>query len=547
MGMYDACRLMCLNLYSFVLNPFTKDAKLDLESLADIAYLQQKLADDLIDLELEHIDRIIAKIQSDNKPELYASELNLWKSIRQITSDGRRTGCGFTALGDMFAALNVSYDSNEAMELIDTIMNIKFSSELQCTIDLAKERGAFKGYDSDLEFKIDRYDNGDIHHISGRNDFYQFLVENYFGHVIDMMKYGRRNVSWSTVAPTGSVSILTQTTSGLEPLFAPYYMRRKKVNPGEEVRVDFVDQNGDSWMEYPILHPKFKDWLEQTIYYSEDKMSFEEWLLIQPQDFIQTCFEKSPWYKSTANDIDWTKRVEIQGLIQKYTTHSISSTINLPHDISVDMVKTIYMDAWRKGLKGVTVYRDGCRTGVLVNTNIKDNNSAFEYRDAPKRPLELPCDIHRTKVKGNGFTVIVGLYNEKPYEVFAIPALLMEGYSSGFLNKKAKGIYNLTCSLDDEISIIKDITHDMTDEQEVITRLISTSLRHGADIKFIVEQISKTDGELHSFTKAIARVLKGYIPDGAASTLSCLDCGSKSIIFEEGCQKCKSCGSSKCG
>lgn len=324
-------------------------------------------------------------------------------------------------------------------------------------------------------------------------------------------------------------------------------MRRKKVNPGENVRVDFVDPNGDSWMEYPILHPKFKDWIEQTIYYSEDKMPFEEWLLIQPKDFIQTCFEKSPWYNSTANDIDWTKRVEIQGLIQKYTTHSISSTINLPNSATKEEIQTIYSESWVKGLKGVTAYRDGCRTGVLINTNTPSKQEGFDYKDAPKRPETLNCDIYRTRVKGNPFTVVVGLFDEKPYEVFAIPALLMEGFDSGILTKKARGVYNLTCSLDKELSIIKDITKDMTDEQEVITRLISTSLRHGANIKFIVEQISKTDGELHSFTKAIARILKGYIPDGSESTLTCHDCGSKSIVFEEGCSKCKECGSSKCG
>lgn len=326
-------------------------------------------------------------------------------------------------------------------------------------------------------------------------------------------------------------------------------MRRKKVNPGENVRIDFVDQNGDSWMEYPILHPKFKEWIElQNLNILENLGTDNRNTPVGElcKESIQILFEKSPWYESTANDINWSKRVEIQSIIQKYTTHSISSTINLPNEVSLDEVNTIYLQSHDMGLKGVTVYRDGSRTGVLVTESNKPKDS-FEQRDAPKRPETLNCDIKRLKVKGNIFTVIVGLFDNKPYEVFAIPSSVMEGYSSGILTKKAKGNYTLTCSLDDEISIMKDITSDMTDEQEAITRLISTSLRHGAEIRFIVEQLQKTDGELHSFTKAIARVLKQYIPDGSESTLSCLDCGSKSLVFEEGCMVCKECGSSKCG
>lgn len=540
MGMYDACRLMCLNLYSFVENPFSKDAKLDERKLYEVAYIQQQLADDLIDLEIEHIDRIIAKINSEDNPKLYATELNLWTNIRAITKGGRRTGCGFTALGDMLAALGLKYDSKKASEVIETVMRIKMKAELNCTIQMSKDRGAFEQWDNTKEFTIRKLDSGQVDYIKGSNDFYQFITEEYLGEAMDMYKNGRRNVSWSTVAPTGSVSILTQTTSGLEPLFAPYYMRRKKVNPGENVRIDFVDPNGDSWMEYPILHPKFKDWMEW------DTLTIFEEDGYPTQDEVEKAFKRSPWYGSTANDIDWTKRVEIQGLIQRYTTHSISSTINLPENTPKEMIHTIYIESWKKGLKGVTVYRDGCRTGVLVNTNEKKNES-FSYKDAMKRPEALNCDIYRTKAKGDPFTIIVGLIDSKPYEVFGIPTLLMEGFDSGILTKKARGVYNLTCSLDKELSIIKDITKGMTDEQEVITRLISTSLRHGADIRFIVEQISKTDGELHSFTKAIARILKHYIPDGSISTLSCQECGSKSIVFEEGCSKCKECGSSKCG
>lgn len=547
MGAYDACRLLALNFYSFVENPFTKDARINYEQLYEVAYMQQQLADNLIDLELEHIDRILDKVESDPEPDdVKRTEHELWENIRRVCERSRRTGCGFTALGDMLAALNLKYDSDEALDVIDKVMSTKMRGELDCTIDLAVMRGPFNGWNADLEYNVQKDESVGYHCIEeGENEFYENLLQNFPDQVARMIQYGRRNVSWSTVAPTGSVSILTQTTSGLEPLFAPYYMRRKKVNPGEDVRVDFVDQNGDSWMEYPILHPKFKDWLQIQI--NKTAIDPESYLIeMMPKSELEARFKVSPWYGSTANDIDWTRRIEIQNIIQQYTTHSISSTINLPNQITVDEVNTIYMHSFDQNLKGVTIYRDGSRTGVLVNEpNTKKD--LFESRDAPKRPEILPCDIKRTKVKGNIFTVIVGLYDGKPYEVFAIPSSIMEGYTSGILTKKSKGMYNLTCSLDDELIIMKDITQTMTDEQEAITRLISTSLRHGAEIRFIVEQLGKTDGELHSFTKAIARMLKSYIPDGTISTLSCLECGSSSLVFEEGCVVCKECGSSKCG
>ena len=559
MGPYDACRLLALNFYSFVKNPFTNEAYIDYNLLYQMAYEQQRLADDLIDLEIEHIDRIIDKIKADPEPiDVKRTELDLWQNIRRITEWSRRTGCGFTAQGDMLAALGLKYDSDEALSVIEKVMETKMRAELDCTIDLAVIRGPFTGWSHDLEYETDvmiGHENNNLNgleYVVGRNSFYDNLRKNFPEQYDKMKQWGRRNVSWSTVAPTGSVSILTQTTSGLEPLFAPYYMRRKKVNPGENVRVDFTDTQGDTWMEYPILHPKFKDWLllnpdlwiDNSI--PDPERDGDGWIYSVSKEHIQQGFEKSPWYGSTANDINWSKRVEVQAIIQKYTTHSISSTINLPNEVTLDEVDTIYKHSHNLNLKGVTVYRDGSRSGVLVNESSKPKDS-FQTHDAPKRPDTLPCDIKRTKVKGNIFTVIIGLYDEKPYEVFAIPSSIMEGYSSGILTKKSRGMYNLTCSLDDELIIMKDITQSMNDEQEAITRLLSTSLRHGADIRFIVEQLGKTDGELHSFTKAIARTLKAYIPDGTDSTLSCLECGSKTLVFEEGCQVCKECGSSKCG
>lgn len=548
MGKYDACRLIALNLYGFVDKPFTKDARIDYDKLYEFAYKQQVLADGVIDLEVEHINRILDKIDKDRSnaedPSIYYTEYSLWENIRNITQSGRRTGCGFTGLGDMLAALDVKYDSDKALEIIDKVMHTKFKAELNASINMAESSGSFTGFDAKAEFDI-HYEGSKIKSVKGKNEFFQMLVDNFYPEVLRMIESGRRNVSFSTVAPTGSVSILTQTTSGLEPLFNWGYMRRKKVNPGDSgVRVDFTDQNGDCWMEYPVVHPKFVNW-----YCEFNNISYEEALsAIQSMSNqeIQDLFVLSPWYGSTANDIDWTKRVEIQGIIQKYTTHSISSTINLPNEVTVDEVATIYTESWKKGLKGVTIYRDGCRTGVLVQMDAKKADT-FEYKDAPKRPEELPVDIYHVKVKNEPYTILVGLFDRKPYEVFCIPNLLCSGYKTGFLKKKSRGVYNLTCTVDNEFSIVNDITKSMSDEQQAITRLISTSLRHGADIKFIVEQLLKTDGELNSFTKAIARTLKQYIPDGTTSTATCLDCGSKAIIYEEGCQKCQQCGSSKCG
>ena len=549
MGKYDACRLIALNLYSFVDNPFTKDARIDYQKLYEMSYNQQVLADGVIDLEVEHINRILDKIDNDrancDDPSIYNTEYSLWENIRYVTKSGRRTGCGFTGLGDMLAALGIKYDSNKALSIIEEVMKTKFKAELNASINMAEQYGAFIGFDANAEFDIVRDNKDKITSIKGKNQFYQMLVDNFYPEVLRMIEQGRRNVSFSTVAPTGSVSILTQTTSGLEPLFNWGYMRRKKVNPGDSgVRVDFTDQNGDTWMEYPVVHPKFIDWY--SVFTSTPYDTACEIIQAMSNDEIQGLFALSPWYESTANDIDWTKRVEIQGIIQKYTTHSISSTINLPNEVTVDEVATIYTESWKKGLKGTTIYRDGCRTGVLVQMDAKKAD-VFEYRDAPKRPEELRVDIYHIKAKAEPYTILVGLLDRKPYEVFCIPNILCSGYKTGFLRKKSRGVYNLTCTLDNEFSIVNDITKSMSDEQQAITRLISTSLRHGADIKFIVEQLLKTDGELNSFTKAIARTLKQYIPDGTTSTATCLDCGSKTIVYEEGCQKCKECGSSKCG
>ena len=531
----DSCRLMVHNLFSYVKNPFTDKASFDYKLFYEHSYECMRLGDDLVDLEVEYIDRIIEKIKSDPEPDnIKQQELDLWIKSKEICLKGRRVGIGITALGDTLAALGFKYDSEEGLDVIDSIMKIKMEGELDCTVDLAILRGVFEGWDVNKEFE--GYENGIL---KGKNDFYNFITNHFLDKAHKICDYGRRNISWSTIAPTGSVSLLADNcTSGCEPLFQPFYIRRKKINPGEEgTRVDFVDDNGDSWQEFPVLHPKFKDWINAN--FDNLGMSGFENIEELSKDELQKYFEYSPWYGSTANDIDWKKRIEIQSILQKYTTNAISSTINLPSTITEKEVSNIYMYGWKKGLKGQTIYVDGSRSGVLINNDTK-NNSKFEYHDAPKRPKELKGEAHITKIKGKEYSVVIGLMYNKPYEVFFDTEYNLNG--KGVIKKQSKKNY-IFIQGNDEYTL----TDYMTDEQVAITRLVSGMLRHGSDIKFVVEQLNKCDGDLFSFTKGLARVLKKYIPDGAKSTVTCNDCGSNNVIFEEGCNKCLDCGSTKCG
>lgn len=529
---YDACRLIAVNYFSFVKKPFTKDAYFDFDEFYKVNYEAMRISDDLIDLEIQHINRILDKIYNDPEEwEIKEPEFNLWHKVKDTALSSRRTGLGFTALGDTLAALGLKYDSKKALEIIELIMHKKLESELDCTIDLAILRGTFKGWDKSKEFDLI-----ESNELVGNNPFYRFISENYPEQALRMFDYGRRNVSWSTVAPTGTVSLLAQTTSGIEPLFQGFYTRRKKVNPNDkDVRVDFTDENGDTWQEFAVLHPKFKEWMiinDSFTGYS-DALADNSVCV----DYLKDCFASSPWYGSTANDIDWIKRVEIQATIQKYITHSISSTINLPEDVSEEVVSEIYLESWRRGLKGITVYRDGSRSGVLVSTPPKELK--FNYKDAPKRPVSLRGEAHNTVVKGVSYNIIVGLLEDKPYEIFIDTTTSFSGIGE-IIKKRQKAYYFK------QNDVTVDISSTMSDEQSAITRLVSTSLRHGADIKFIVEQLLKSDGDLFSFTKGLARVLKKYIPDGAKATVKCNECKSANVVFEEGCHKCLDCGNSKC-
>ncbi len=537
---YDACRLIAINLFSFVGNPFTEKAYFDYRKFYRVAYEAMRLSDDIVQLELEHIQKILNKIEQDPEPYMIKElEFDLWKKVFITAKASRRTGLGFTALADTLAALGHSYDGFVGLTLTKKIMRVKMEAALDCTTDMAITRGTFEGWNRDTEFSFSR-----LQTLKGKNSFYQFIANEFPGQAKRMFKHGRRNVSWSTVAPTGTVSLLTQTSSGLEPMFLPYYIRRKKVNPGQNVRVDFTDQNGDTWQEFPVLHPKFKDWLFIEGDFNggtpTSQKVFNEWVAGLTKEQLTGYFEDSPWYGSTANDIDWLKRVEMQSIIQKYTTHSISSTINLPNNVSEQEVSDIYMAAWKQGLKGITVYRDGSRSGVLVSETEK---FSFEYNDAVKRPKELLCHIYATTSAGSKYNVVVGILDNKPYEVFITEYFTSE--TTLVIRKVKRGRYDL---LKNGETYSESITSEMTEEQEAITRLVSTSLRHGADIKFIVEQLNKTSSDnMFSFTKSLARVLKKYIPDGVKASVSCNDCGSIQVIFEEGCAKCLDCGSSKCG
>lgn len=540
---FDACRLISVNLFSFVDNPFTEIAEFNFEKFYGYNYEAMRLSDDLIDLELEHIDRILNKIKGDpESKKVKLREYSLWKKVKETATNSRRTGLGFTALGDTIAALGFGYDSKESLDFIEKFGKVKMESELDCTIDLAILKGTFIGWKAEKEFH-----KSDFTILSGNNSFYKMLLKEFPLQAEKMMKYGRRNASWSTIAPTGTVSLMTQTTSGIEPLFQPYYMRRKKVNTSDvDSRVDFTDQNGDTWQEFAVLHPKFKDWVRaqtDTLYNINDEnpnITVEE----LSNDELKYMFESSPWFGSTANDIDWIKRVEIQSILQKYITHSISSTINLPEDVTEAEVSEIYLESWKQGLKGITVYRDGSRSGVLVSNEKKETKSFSQY-NAPKRPEELSCKVHKSTTDGKKWLVIIGMLEKKPYEIFCVKDTysLPKGILEGRLKKVKRGSYELSI---EESLIIDGVSSEMTDEQEAVTRLISTTLRHGTDIKFVAEQLGKTRGGLNSFSKSIARVLRKYIEEGAKSTLSCESCGSKNVIFEEGCNKCLDCGHSGC-
>ena len=525
---FDSCRLMLINTFEYVKNPFTKQAEFDMEKFNKDVVLCQRLMDDMVDLEIESVDRIISKIKSDPEPmDVRSRELSMWKKIRKVCEQGRRTGTGVTAIGDTIAALGLPYCSNKGIDLVESIYrNLKLSS-YRSSVDMAKELGAFPVWNAEKEVN---------------NSFLNRIKDEDKNLYNDMQKYGRRNIALLTTAPAGSVSLLTQTSSGIEPQFMiEPYIRRKKGNPGDTgFRIDFVDQSGDSWMEFRVYPPKVKMWME----------------ISKEKDLT-----KSPWSGSTAAELNWKKRVELQAKATKHVDHSISSTLNLPNDVSVEAVNEIYKTAWHSGCKGVTIYRDGCRTGVLVADTKKECKDEIIITRAPKRPETLSCDVHHCTAKGKSYFVIIGKLKDKPYEIFASlnhtsdsdeDLLISKSFTSGTLTKENRGHYKAELfDKNGNTMIIKKIGDKLTEEESALTRMISTALRHGADVQFVVHQLEKVEGAMYGFSKSISRALKKYVADGTeVSGETCGSCQTKdkcALVRQEGCIICKSCGWSKCG
>ena len=525
---YDSCRLMLMNLTSFVNNPWTNNALFDWGKFRTMTRKAQRLMDDMIDLEIEQIDKILAKINDDpEKTDTKEPERLLWLKIKKVAQNGRRTGLGITGLGDTIAMLGQRYGDYKSIETTEKIYKWLALASYEESIQLAKERGAFEVFN---------------HHKEKDHPFIERIINELTPEVVeDYRTYGRRNIANTTTAPAGSVSCLTQTTSGIEPAFMLYYKRRKKVQNGEEVM--FVDELGDEWKEFNVYHHKFKEWMSAT------HVSDEE---------ADVAIEHSPYFGATANEIDWRAKVKLQSAAQKWICHAISNTTNLPADVSVETVKDIYMLGWELGCKGITVYRDGSRSGVLVATdNKKEDLTVIIERDAPKRPEELDCDIYHTSIKGQKWVVLIGLLDGKPYEVIGGEADQIEipsRYRSGKLYKRVFKTLNSKYDLklgnsDDEL--IKDVVSVFDNPNHAsYTRVISTSLRHGVPVQYLVEQMQKDkEMDMFSFSKVIARCLKNYINNGtSASDKICSECGAKdSLVYQEGCVTCKSCGSGKCG
>ena len=532
---YDSCRLMVINLTAFVKNPFKPTAEFDYIAFHETAVRAQRLMDDLIDLELECVDKILEKIDRDPQPDhVKKIERDLWSKIREAGAKGRRTGLGVTGLGDAIAALGIKYGSGLSITVTEDIYRALAVGAHSSSLQLAAERGAFPAFSYEKECN---------------HTYLRKVIDACQLNGIDALKMwketGRRNIALTTTAPVGSVSILTQTTSGIEPAFLLSYKRRRKVTPGDATsRVDFVDPLGDKWQEYTVYHHWFKKWMDATG-------------LSDPKD--------SPYWGGTANDIDWVSGVEIQAAAQGWIDHSISRTCNLPNSATRETVNDVYLRAWKSGCKGFTVYRDGCRTGVLVQADAPPapKKKADDSRSSPKREKSLPCDIHRVSVKDNAgvastWLVLVGLTDGKPYEVFCgIPENIEipKRYKMGSLIKNGKrdGVptYNLAVPVGDgENLVFKDIVNLFDNPtQGAFTRTISLALRHEVPLQYIVEQLQKDkNSDMFSFAKVLSRVLKGYIRNGTKSGGKfCPECGGDDLVYQEGCLSCVSCGHAKCG
>lgn len=537
---YDSCRLLAINLYSYVVNPFTKDAYFDYDLFKSHVRVAQRIMDDIIDLEMEKIQRILDKIESDPEiEEVKHTEKCLWEKIRTKTLKGRRTGVGTTAEGDMIAAMGLRYGTPEATELSENVHKTLALAAYNSSVEMAKERGAFEVFDINRE---------------ANNPFIKRLAEADPQLYENMKQYGRRNIACLTIAPTGTVSMMSQTTSGIEPVFMPVYRRRRKVNPNDaDVHVDYTDENGDTFEEYTVFHHKFLTWMQINGYEKKERYTPEE---------IERLIQDSPYYKAASNDVDWIQKVRMQGRVQKWVDHSISVTINLPADVSEELVGNLYVEAWRSGCKGCTVYREGSRSGVLISLDKKKKEEGTDARPFDLvRPTELEADVVRFQNNREKWIAFIGLQDGRPYEIFTgladdeegllIPKSVERGkiikaidedgnkrYDFQFRNKRG---YKTT---------VEGLSEKFDPEYWNYAKLISGVLRYGMPIDKVLKLVSslQLDSEsINTWKNGVERALKKYIPSGTKATgQNCPKCG-ETLIYQEGCLRCPSCGYSKCG
>ena len=534
---YDSCRLLAINLYSYVQQPFTKEAVFDFPLFKKHVAIAQRIMDDIIDLELEKIDAILAKIHADpESDELKGVEIRLWEKIRQKAKEGRRTGVGITAEGDMLAAMGLRYGSDEAIDFAVEIQKTLAVEAYRASVYLAKDRGSFTIFDARRE---------------ENNPFILRLKEAAPDMYADMVKYGRRNIACLTIAPTGTTSLMTQTTSGIEPVFLPVYKRRRKVNPNDQnVHIDFVDESGDSYEEFIVFHHKFAEWMRVNGYDTSKHYTSEE---------IDRIVAESPYYKATSNDIDWLAKVRMQGQVQKWVDHSISVTVNLPSDVSEELVGRLYIEAWKSGCKGCTVYRDGSRAGVLVSN--KDKKNQIQEEMPSKRPMELEADVVRFQNNKEKWIAFIGLYNGRPYEIFTgiaddeegimLPKTVTSGKIVKHYDEYGKSRYDFQFQNKRGFkTTVEGLSYKFNKEYWNYAKLISGVLRHGMPVLQAVEVISSMEFDnenINTWKNGVERALKKYIPNGTeASGERCENCGSP-VVYQEGCLICKTCGTSKCG
>lgn len=546
---YDSCRLLAINLYSYVENPFTPNAKFNFSKFKEHVMYAQRMMDDIIDLEMEKIETIIAKIEADPETdEVKATELNLWKKIKDKTSQGRRTGVGTTAEGDMIAAMGLTYGTEEATKFSVEVHKTLALAAYRSSVMLASERGAFPVFDYKREVNnpfMNRLKEAD-------SELYDLMV-----------KYGRRNIACLTIAPTGTTSILTQTTSGIEPVFLPVYKRRRKVNANDkEVRVDFVDESGDAFEEYVVYHPKFITWMNINGIEVKDNYTQEQ---------IDEIVAKSPYYKATSNDVDWLNKVKMQGAVQKWVDHSISVTINLPNDVSEDMVNKLYVEAWKSGCKGCTVYRDGSRSGVLISLKNEKKKTTENAAPSPadengfvthKRPIELDADVVRFQNNKEKWIAFIGLIDGKPYEIFTgiadddegifCPKSVSKGKIIKVIDENGQKRYDFQfVNKRGFKTTIEGLSEKFNPEFWNYAKLISGVLRYRmpiAQVLKLVGSLELDNQSINTWKVGVERALKKYLPNGEkASGQTCPNCGQESLVYQEGCLICTNCGTSRCG